>query len=244
MNTIIERAATVKDSLAVTDEERERITKLTKNQSKCQEWYAHRRVRITASKCKRAILKPTTSPTKAMGEILHYNNQYQSAMMKQGLQDEKKIVKLYECKMDCKVKESGFLISKSHPFLGASPDGEVDGGLIEIKRIFSNELTLKKAVCKRGICKEGCNGLIVNRNHKFYYQIQMQMHCAECSWTDLVLCDMKDLIIVNVKRSDHFLSRIIPKLEQFYDRHISLELVYPRVAHGLTRLSKIVNRDE
>ena len=28
---------------------------------------------------------------------------------------------------DCKVSETGFVISQSHPFLGASPDGKVDG---------------------------------------------------------------------------------------------------------------------
>ena len=53
--------------------------------------------------------------------------------MKQGLKDEKKLIRLYENKLDCKVSETGFVISQSYPFLGASPDGEVDGGLVEIK---------------------------------------------------------------------------------------------------------------
>ncbi len=87
--------------------------------------------------------------------------------MKQGLQDEKQITTLYKNKMSCKVNETGFIISKSHPFLGASPDGEVDGGLIEIKRIFSKGSTLSDAVCKRNICKTSKNGLVVNENHKF-----------------------------------------------------------------------------
>jgi len=70
--------------------------------------------------------------------------------MKQGLKDEKKIIRLYENKLDCKVSETGFVISQSYPFLGASPDGEVhvDGGLVEIKRIFTDGLSLKEAVYK------------------------------------------------------------------------------------------------
>ena len=92
LNEILNRAARVKENLAVTDAEREKIANLTKTQSKCQQWYEYRRVRITAAKCKRAILKPSTSPTKAMKEILHYNMQYQSSMMQQGLQDEKNIL--------------------------------------------------------------------------------------------------------------------------------------------------------
>ena len=88
-----------------------------------------------------------------MKEILHYNNQYKSDKMKQGLTDEKRIILQYENELDCKVSETGFVISQSQPFLGASPDGMVDGGLVEIKRIFTDGLSLKEAVCKRGICR-------------------------------------------------------------------------------------------
>ena len=241
LNEIVDRTKRVKCNLSVTDREREMIANKTKCQSKCQEWYEHRPVRITASKSKRAILQPTTSPTKALQEILGYNEQYQSWKMKQGLIDEKKILKAYERKLGCKVKETGFLISKAKPFLGASPDGEVDGGLLEIKRIFPNGLSLCKAVCKRGICKELCGGLEVNKRHKFYYQIQLQMYCAEVIWTDLVLSDLHDMIILHVKKCDHFLSDVIPKLERFYDQHVAPELAYPRVANGHVRLSKFID---
>ena len=112
--------------------------------------------------------------------------------MKQGLQGEKKIIWLYENKLDCKVTETGFVISQSYPSLGASPDGEVDGGLVEIKRIFTDGLPLKKAVCKRGICRNTSHGLVVNKNHKLYYQVQQLMLCTESSWTDLVLSDTID----------------------------------------------------
>lgn len=225
----------------VIEQERKKIAKSTKTQSNCQEWYAHRNVCITASKCKRAILQPATSPTKAIEEILGYKNQYQSAMMKQRLKGEKRIFSLYEKQLDCKVDDTGFLISRSHPFLGASPDGEVDGGLVEIKRIFPNGSTLSEAVCKRYICKGTSHGLAVNKNHKFYYQVQLQMFCAECNWTDLVLSEMNDLIIIHIKKCNGFLSSIIQKLEAFNNKHISFELAYPRVACGLPRLSKLIN---
>lgn len=44
--------------------------------------------------------------------------------------------------------QAGFIIVRTHPFLGASPDGEVDGRLIEAKRIFPKNMTLREAVCK------------------------------------------------------------------------------------------------
>ena len=43
---------------------------------------------------------------------------------------------MYENKVGCQVKQMGFVMSSSHPFLGASPDGETHGGLVEFKRIF------------------------------------------------------------------------------------------------------------
>ena len=69
----------------VSDQERQNIALATKTQSNCQAWFEHRRVGITASQNKRTLIKPSTSPTKAMNEILDYNNQYQSNKMKQGL---------------------------------------------------------------------------------------------------------------------------------------------------------------
>ena len=134
-----------------------------------------------------------------------------------------------------------FVISQSYPFLGASPDGEVDGGLVEIKRIFTDGLSLKKAVSKRGTCRDTSRGMVVNKNHKFYYQVQQLMLRTETSWTDLVLSATVDLIILHVKKTNKFLADKVSKLEKFCDNHISLEIAYPRVFFfGLTRLSKLI----
>ena len=245
LQEIFERASRVKQKLFVDEEERKRIKLSTQNQSKCSEWFQHRQVRITASKCKRAIQKPSTSPTKAMCEILHYSKSYQSKQMKQGLQDEKVILKMYEHNMGCEVKHVGFVISATHPFLGASPDGEVDGGLVEVKRLFPHVgMSLCDAACSRNICKATRNGLIINTNRKFYFQVQHQMFCTDSKWTDLVLSDLNDVVVLHVKRSNSFLSKMIPRLEDFYDSHISLELAYPRVAYGLPRLGKVIQRKD
>ena len=121
-------------------------------------------------------------------------------------------------------------------------DGEVDGGLVEIKRVFPNEgQPLKNAVLSRNICKNTANGLVINSNHKYYYQIQLQMFCTDTFWTDLVISDTKDLIIINVRRSNKFLMDVIPKLEHFYNSHILLELAYPRIKFGLSRVSKHIS---
>ena len=97
--------------------------------------------------------------------------------MRQGLEDERKILKLYEAQLGCKVHKVAFVISLSHPFLRASPNGVVlEKCLVEVKRIFSNpkEMPLTEAVCKRGIFKMHGGNLVVNKNDQteYYYQIQ------------------------------------------------------------------------
>ena len=109
--------------------------------------------RITTSKCHQiASLKPTTSPTKALREILQYDKPYQSEAMKDGLQKECEIEKLYVTSMqklghkNLSVQSSGLFICQSYGFLAATHDGLVSDphvrrphGLLEMKLIQSNE---------------------------------------------------------------------------------------------------------
>lgn len=241
IDEIYERARKVKQELFVSDDERNMINIKTQQQSKTKHWNQYRKYRITASKCKRALQKPTTSPTKAICEILHYKTNVQTQKMMQGLEDEKIILKMYEDKLGCKVHKVGFIISSTHPFLGASPDGEVfKRCLVEVKRIFPGEMSLKQAVCKRGICKMKCDNLVVNENHQYFYQVQHQLYCMEYEHVDLVISDLKDIIILSVNKSKDFANTVVPKLEDFYDKYIAVELAYPRIALGLPRLGKVM----
>ena len=47
--------------------------------------------------------------------------------------------------------------------------------------------------------------------------------------------------IIHIKKCNGFLSSIILKVEVSYNDNIPLKLAYPRVAHGLPRLSKVIN---
>lgn len=63
-----------------------------------------------------------TSPSKAMREIL-YNSSYKSEHMRDGIKSQSEIIKQYSKQTGNTVKQCGFFVSKSHPFLGAFPDG-------------------------------------------------------------------------------------------------------------------------
>lgn len=126
---------------------RQIIKQQTKLQSESPELFEVRRIRITASK--------PAIPKKVMREILHLEENFQSQKLKQGLKDESVILRMYEDKFSCKVNKVGFIISSTHAFLGASPDGGVlQKCLVEVKRIFSVTKTLEEALCSRGIYKK------------------------------------------------------------------------------------------
>ena len=108
LREIFDQAKRIKRNLMVSDQGRQNIALATNAKSNCQAWFEHRRVRVTASQSKLALVKPSTSPTKAMKEILHYNNQYESNKMKRGLKDGKKMIWPYKNNLDCKVSETGF----------------------------------------------------------------------------------------------------------------------------------------
>lgn len=214
------------------------ISNKTQQQNKTKLWNQYRKFRITASKCKRALQKPTTSPTKATNDILHYKPNLQSQKMRQGLQDESKILKLYEDKLDCKVHKVGFIISGTRPFLGTSPDED------EEKRIFPKDMSLQQAICSRGICKMHCVNLTLNKNHQYFYQVQQQLYCMEYKHADLILSDLTDMLIFGIKKTREFADTVVPKLEEFYENNIAIDLAYPRLALGLPRLANVLRNNQ
>ena len=152
-----------------------------------------------------------------MIDILHLKDNFQSQQMQQGLEDERKILILYKEVLGC--NKEGFIISSTHPILGASPDGVVlEECLVEVKRIFPGTMTLKEAVCSRGICKKTSNGLIVNQNHAYCYQVQQELLCSGYRYEDLVLSDLKEVLILSIKQSSSFSKKYLPKLQNFYDQ--------------------------
>lgn len=91
LREISEKCKEIEKKLNLEEKEITKVEQKTRGQSEDKLWNYHRKCRITASKCYRvASLKPTTSPTKALADVLQYNKQYQSFAMNQG--DRKSVV--------------------------------------------------------------------------------------------------------------------------------------------------------
>ena len=266
LTEIKERRDKIRRKLFVDENDVYRIERETVGQSLNKNWDVHRKIRITASKCHRiATLQKTTSPSKAIREILHYKKLPQTKAMKEGLLREPFVIEEYtEAKtinnQKVVVKPCGLFVSKSKPFLAASPDGlvyNVDStgqnscGLIEVKLVFlkENETLNQGLIRRRMFLHDTTNGhLVINQKHKYYYQIQQQMFVTEIHHLEFVVKGVTELSDRTVKEvsgvfispiefDSEFWSSVLPKLEAFYNEHILVELAYPRIKYGLSRFS-------
>ena len=77
LHDILSKAQSIMDRICVDDKKARETEECTRDQCQSSMWFVHRAPRITASKCKCALMKEATSPSKAMGEILN-NSNYQS----------------------------------------------------------------------------------------------------------------------------------------------------------------------
>ena len=190
---IKERADKMKRKLSVTPEQKSHIEEQTRDQGAREARYRHRKPQITASKYKRAFIKPTTSPTKAMKEIMGMNLTVSTSFMKDGKLSEHGFIEKYSEIKGLQVSKCGLFVSERHLFLAAStsPDGLAGAdGLVEAKKIHprENEI-LHQALLRLHICKpskENPGELVVNENHRYYFQVQQQLLCTPRSWGDFV----------------------------------------------------------
>ena len=243
--------AAVKRKLSFSDEEITVVEKKTRLQSNCAEWYKFKKGRISASKCKRvASLRNSTSPSKALREVMGYADVPQTTAMREGLEKEDEIAQIFILEMEKKgyqgvtVENCGFFVSKSHGFLGASPDRIIhlptqpDPGILEMKYIqVKPGSTLKDVLLKQTICTKNDSGsLLLNKNHKYYYQLCHQMFSTKYKWGFFIAYGSNgEFFMEKVVFMEDFWAPILQKLTTFFEEVMLPEIVFPRVKYGLPR---------
>lgn len=252
VDEIRNRCERIKKKLFVSQEEAVEIEGKTRGQSDNTYWHAERKTRITASRCYRiAVLKTSTSPTKALKEIM-YSSVRPTRQMKEGLSKEPEIMQEYTLLQQTSghqgltVGASGLIINPQDGYLGASPDGLVhdpsvsdSNGLLEMKFIQTkpNE-SLEAALLRKRICQHSGNLVTVNTKHQYYFQLQHCMFVTDRNWIDFVVkgSESPSLYIERVSFNNVWWVEIKPKLEKFFEEAMLPELAYPRVKYGLTRI--------
>ena len=171
-----EKGVGAKQHLMESSIDREAIAKEILGQQSCRVWYDVRPT-ITASQCQCCIIRPTTSPTKVVEEVLLYGVTVQTKAMKDGIELEPRIIERFMKETGHQERKSGFVFSKCHPFLDASPDGITEEDkLVEVKKVVSKEgEDLAETMCRLSVYKRDGDGNSINKNHKYVHQVQQQL---------------------------------------------------------------------
>jgi putative phage-type endonuclease len=180
------------------------------------EWFAQRAGKVTASSVYKVMAKTKTGygadrdNYKAQLVVERLTGQpaktYSNAAMEWGVQTEAEARAAYEARLGVLVTEVGFLPHPTIEMCGASPDGVVGEGLVEIK--CPETATMIDQLLTKKIPSE------------YYKQMQLQMKCADKKWCDFVVYDPRmpesmQMFVARVERDDRFIAEMEAEIVKF-----------------------------
>lgn len=220
--------------------ERQHIAVLTVGQSDNHLWQKLRQDRMTASvglqvftRMNTLLSNPTADPSALLTTLTVQKDIAHLPNVSWGIEREEKALKDYTrveslVHKQVKVSKHGFQISHSNPFIGCSPDGVVtcscekhnsivgNKWLIEVKcpGSFRDKSPQEAAIATCGVRLENKEWTLHN-NHKYYYQIQMQLGIMGLTHCDLIVHTKQGHIKVAVPYSDQKFQEIMTNLSLF-----------------------------
>ncbi len=236
--------------LKISKEHVDKIAEVTTKQSKSKTWYFQRAGRITASRARACVHTSLSKPAPSLIKAVCYPEVYgfSSKATTWGCDHEKAARNHYENlkkKEHAKftIKNTGFHISMKSPFIGASPDGMIEceccgQGLVEVKCPYCSsdpsDVKYIQTDQDTGITK-------LNRDHTYYYQVQVQMYTLDLRFCDLVVYCEKEtengkesrLYVERIPYNAVFMSIFLPKAEAFFTQAILPELLAKQFTRAL-----------
>lgn len=235
-----EAKATFLNELKLSTAECERLERSTVMQRASAEWKSRRRKLLTSSwfgeVCKKRL---STSCGSLVKRITSDSNLSSVPAVRYGIDNEEIAIRQLEQQENITVNNCGLFIDKNFQFLGTSPDGKYEDGIVEIKCPASlANFSLDDAMKKHAFWKldKVSNNYIINKNHNWYYQIQGQLHITGHDICILGIWFGKDLPlkVYQIVRDDQFWkSKMEKQLIEFYNDCLLPELVDPRIPRSM-----------
>ena len=197
----------------------------------------YRAGRITGSRVHDVIAqRPSTNPANLTSRILGYTGHFTSKQTEWGIEKESEALQVYQQLMgsyhtNVKVKPTGLFISKSDPFVGASPDGLRSCDchndiLVEVKCLPTLEnQDPKGSFGDTNFCINVYGAL--KSTHRYYSQVQMQLYATDMDACDLVLYTGKaeHMYVTRVESNKQFQETMLSKCTLFFFNNIMPELL-------------------
>lgn len=200
-------------------------------------WLELRRCLLTASSfgkvCKR---RRNISSAPLVKSHLYSYSLHNIKSVKHGKDSEEIALRQLERQLNINIHKCGLFIDEHFFFLGASPDGIFEEGLIEIKcPISAFGMNAEDAITEKKIKFWNCNGT-VNRRHEWFYQIQGQLHITRKNLCLFAVWTGKDfpLKIEKITRDDDFWqNQMKTRLINYYNECLLPEIVDPRKSRSM-----------
>ena len=183
------------------------------------EWFAIRKGRITGSSVGAILgLSPFSSPDAVMRRMVReYHNapsEFEGNIATDyGTRNEEGAKREYELETGLTVVETGF-----HTFedwLGASPDGFVYDGLIEIK-------------CPFGLRNGGEFKTAKSQPH-YWAQMQIQMFVTKTKWCDFYQWTPKETKLERIKFAPKWTAEVLDELKAFWNQYNIIKVKSPEI---------------
>lgn len=221
---------------------RVQIEKDTRQQSKCEKWIEIRRNLVTASNFGLICCHRKNSSYANKVKSLLYPPMLNSLAIQHGNMYEKTAILQLQKQEGIEVNECGIFIDSLHSYLAASPDGVYGkDGLVEIKCPYSAKGQDVDTAIRGGKLKffkvdKKSGKIVFNRKHKYFYQIQGQLHIAEKKVCIFAVWTSPDIAlkVERIERDDEFWDEnMFPFLDSFYNKRLLPEIVDPRFTRNM-----------
>lgn len=222
------------ENLKKTPEEVDELEELTRDQHISDLWYIERRKRLTASLFGVVCKKRTTTSCKSLLETILYPKRFYSDACEYGKKNEENARKELEKITRKTIDPCGLFVDIEQPFLAATPDGLIqDSGLVEIKCPYSaRQMTPEEGIRTKKITFWQNNE--INKNHKWYYQVQGQLHITRRSYCIFAVWTPHGLKTETILRDTEFWkNKMEPFLRSFYYDCMIPEIIDSRKARNM-----------
>jgi len=215
------------------------VEAITRDQSSNRLWFRFRSGRITASRMKGVCHTDPCKPALGLVTNICYpeGNKISTKSTNWGCAHEKKAIETFTAQINKKhqnvhIRDSGFVISTDHPFIGASPDALMScdccgTSIVEVKCPFCVKDCLVKDVVDKNFCLQtdtSGNRCLVKK-HPYFYQIQTQLGVCKLERAFFVVWTLKDLHVEEILLDNEFWSEICSKSLHIFKTAILPELV-------------------
>ncbi|XP_052806740.1 uncharacterized protein LOC128235999 [Mya arenaria] len=207
----------------ISSEKIQMLAKSTENQNTCV-WTDSRKLRLTSSKVNDLPKTKRANPNKFVTNQI-YPRFKGCFATRHGQKYEPVARAWYESVSGHKVRKSGIVVSLTEPYIAASPDGIIDERtIVEIKCPTRPLEDLISSGKYDVLLEDGQPKLSPKGKNGYYCQVQVAMFCTESTMCKFVVWTAEKQCVVDVQYSKDFIKGILPRIRDFYFKHLLVRL--------------------